>query len=698
MDSLFQVVVLNQTPDPERVIYLAMHQDYSCKFVTVEERIPDQYGEAVVKHLLEGNRGHYGPLEHPQITFGVGHFPHTVMQQARTHRVGISFDVQCLAGSTEVTFVCASGQLRKLKIADLYDLWVNGEKAVRERKQRGRKGEPPGTYRRDCKTRLKKMRLRVLNEDTGNFEIGHIREVMCSGDQPVYRLTLADGKTLDCTTNHRLYTSQGWQRMSDAVGLMVDANHQVLALTKDCELMTNGVVRPDALYSQRNWLKAQTDQGLTARQIAAQCGSSAEVIRYWAKHFQLQLPSERRRGLKTMVGNGLYRDKTWLQDQLAQGLHVDEMAALAGCSIEAVKKWVYAHGLTLNKRPPGSDSPWNKGAKGYKLALSPESLERRRVNAKAFTKRGADSNFWKGGTATEREMIGAWTRQIAPQVHAKFNYICQCCGELGGSLHAHHLVPVYADPSLAYEFENLVSLCQPCHVHLHHNHLEAEFAKAFQPILEPRLWACKSKAPGRKLKAKPVKVVSVEYLGVQTTYDLEVEGPWHNFVANGVVVHNSFRYTGQQISTLGKFLHAGSQTQPPNEAIAKIEGLFYLPETVKQGKAKTRQGFKPVSPEAMGIILEQYRNQAIAYYRLVEECGLPYEDARNIIGYGIRQHFVVSFNCRSLMHFLDLRAKDDAQREIQYLCELMWPHFEAWCPHVAAWYHKNRWGKAKLSP
>jgi thymidylate synthase (FAD) len=82
----------------------------------------------------------------------------------------------------------------------------------------------------------------------------------------------------------------------------------------------------------------------------------------------------------------------------------------------------------------------------------------------------------------------------------------------------------------------------------------------------------------------------------------------------------------------------------------------------------------------------------------VHECGLPYEDARNIIGYGIRQHFVVSFNCRSLMHFLDLRAKDDAQKEIRDLCELILPHFEAWCPSVATWYVKNRWGKARLAP
>ncbi|MFS8879221.1 FAD-dependent thymidylate synthase [Synechococcus sp. H55.11] len=172
----------------------------------------------------------------------------------------------------------------------------------------------------------------------------------------------------------------------------------------------------------------------------------------------------------------------------------------------------------------------------------------------------------------------------------------------------------------------------------------------------------------------------------------------------------SFRYTGRQIADLGKRLLSAPRSTNETAALAdktgaepslslqELETLFYVPASVKEGKAKTRQGFKPISPEALNIILEQYRSQAIAYYRLVEECGLPYEDARNIIGYGIRQHFVVSFNCRSLMHFLDLRAKEDAQREIQYLCELIWPHFEAWCPHVAAWYRKNRWGKARLSP
>lgn len=66
--------------------------------------------------------------------------------------------------------------------------------------------------------------------------------------------------------------------------------------------------------------------------------------------------------------------------------------------------------------------------------------------------------------------------------------------------------------------------------------------------------------------------------------------------------------------------------------------------------------------------------------------GRSEEHARDIIPQNIRQHFVVSMNARSLMHFLNLRMKADAQLEIQQLAELMLPHFQAWMPSVAEWY------------
>ncbi|MBU6230883.1 MAG: FAD-dependent thymidylate synthase, partial [Cyanobacteria bacterium REEB459] len=583
----FAVEVVSQTPAPQQTMYAAMHQDYAEGFVLHERsEWPNESrcGEILVSNLLKGGRGHYGPLEHPQIVFNVGWFPHSTMQQIRTHRVGVSFDVQCLAGDTEVTFIHASGSLQKIKIADLYDRWVNGESALRQRNIRGRKGEAPGQYRRNCQTRLKKMRLRVLNEEAGWFETSHIRDVMCSGLQPVYRLTFEDGKTLDCTTNHRLLTTDGWQRMGDAVGLETCPDGSVVTMTRQCAVLANGVVAAGkGIYRDRVWLQQQIELGRSTAEIAALADCSETTVRDWAKRLGITLnpqntqfqPGQRPWNDR---GDALYRNREWLVEQLAQGLHVDEMAALAGCSIEAIKKWVYHYGLTLNKRPtpfqPGF-TPWNKDKPGYRLNLSPSSLEQRRENAIRYTKRGEQSNFWKGGTSASRELIGAWTRQMAPQVHAKFNYICQRCGIRGKELHAHHLVPVFADESLAYEFENLVSLCKDCHEYIHHHNLEAEFAANFQLITEPINWQSKPKPQGRKLRPHPLTVIRVEYLGLQMTYDLEVEGDWHNFVANGLVVHNSFRYTGQRIVDVA-------------EGKRPVEEVFYLRPvgfyTDRQGK------------------------------------------------------------------------------------------------------------------
>jgi thymidylate synthase (FAD) len=97
MDPRFHVKPISATFEPQRLIWMAMHQDYYEGTVADTEAPPEtEAGELVVKHLLRGERGHYGPLEHPAITFAVAGFPHSVVQQARTHRVGISFDVQSM--------------------------------------------------------------------------------------------------------------------------------------------------------------------------------------------------------------------------------------------------------------------------------------------------------------------------------------------------------------------------------------------------------------------------------------------------------------------------------------------------------------------------------------------------------------------------------------------------------------------------
>lgn len=109
-DERFCVVVIDGHMRPNETIYRAMHQDYSAHFVGDEiiNMSDSELGEAVVRNLLKGKRGHFGPLEHPQLTLMTGFFPHSTMQQIRTHRIGITFDVQSYRYTNENILAAAT--------------------------------------------------------------------------------------------------------------------------------------------------------------------------------------------------------------------------------------------------------------------------------------------------------------------------------------------------------------------------------------------------------------------------------------------------------------------------------------------------------------------------------------------------------------------------------------------------------------
>jgi thymidylate synthase (FAD) len=74
------------------------------------------------------------------------------------------------------------------------------------------------------------------------------------------------------------------------------------------------------------------------------------------------------------------------------------------------------------------------------------------------------------------------------------------------------------------------------------------------------------------------------------------------------------------------------------------------------------------------------------------------EHIRDYLAQAIRQNFVVSFNLRSVLHFMDLRSKLDAQLEIQALCDSFAPELQKWTPNIWAYYEEKRLHKARLSP
>lgn len=69
--------------------------------------------------------------------------------------------------------------------------------------------------------------------------------------------------------------------------------------------------------------------------------------------------------------------------------------------------------------------------------------------------------------------------------------------------------------------------------------------------------------------------------------------------------------------------------------------------------------------------------------------GFAPEHIRHNLNQNIRQHFVVSMNLRTLMHFISLRYKKDAQWEIQQLSYLLNEHFKNYAPQIGAFYEEK---------
>lgn len=167
----------------------------------------------------------------------------------------------------------------------------------------------------------------------------------------------------------------------------------------------------------------------------------------------------------------------------------------------------------------------------------------------------------------------------------------------------------------------------------------------------------------------------------------------------------SMRYTGSRIADLGEKILEGHHDTGANldllisncdDLIEGIEDAFYVRPV---GEYTDRQGkrYEVTAKQRINKII-RCGKAAVLYLEDLAENGYSEEHARGSLPFDYRQHFVVSLNVRSFMHFLDLRSKKDAQGEIQAMCDLMWPHFKKWVPAIADWYESNRYGKARLAP
>jgi thymidylate synthase ThyX len=435
------------------------------------------------------------------------------------------------------------------------------------------------------RSRLKLLRPRCLDEASGTFTMGTVAQVAFSGVKPVFRVELEDGKSITCSRDHRFLTPSGWAPL-----------HQI---TCGLDISPKGL----AIYSS------------------------------------LETP---------IATNGIpaYKDRDWLRHQyIEKCLPQEEIGRLAGVSPHTIRAWIRKHQL---QKPMGSWSkgqpPWKKG-KQYKGGWK-HSFEAKQLLAEK--KRGPNNPQWKGGITPFGVQIRRGIKNLSPEVLQRYNYTCQLCKNRGGFLVMHHVLPIWARPDLALEPGNLVPLCEPCHLQV--NQHELDFAEQFGAPVEAVNAIDPSQIPRahRTLVPRFQKIHSVTYAGEQETYDLEMAGPHHNFVANGIVTHNSQlsqRYVDESIA---EYVEPDSIADDPELHQLWLEAIGNVHEAYMKLTEKLQEKFKG---EADRTLRRKLARQA----------------ARSVLPNATETKIFVTANARALRHFIELRGSQHAETEIRKL-------------------------------
>lgn len=226
---------------------------------------------------------------------------------------------------------------------------------------------------------------------------------------------------------------------------------------------------------------------------------------------------------------------------------------------------------------------------------------------------------------------------------------CELCGHTAEEVH-------HIDQNPHNNIEtNLVSLCIVCHNAFH--------ADPFQ------------------LKIYPTKIISIEYVGEDDVYDLEVESDNHNFVAEGLVVHNcefKFHCKLPIVSARQMIRHRTASTNEISGRYSKLPEEFYVPDVEhlqkqsinnKQGRGETFE-----ENEASHIIsnMSAMARDEFKHYNWMLEQDVAREIARINLPLSTYTEWYWKIDLHNLFHFLRLRLDEHAQYEIRVYAEAIY--------------------------
>ena len=338
------------------------------------------------------------------------------------------------------------------------------------------------------------------------------QEFCVHGDTKITTMTKSGrSKKVKIKDLYKRYTTAQYSNMSDWLVKIYDEEDNKFTVAKIKEVFKTG---KKPLY------KLTLDDG---KEII-----STDQHKYFVKgkgFVRLQDISE-----KDFVGvNGIpvYQDKQWLTSHknksLENGGGVDWIAEVAGCSYHTIRKWLSKHSLQFTKKEVASYTEvWNKNLPSELQPMFGKThKEETRTKMYMSSTKGKESKLYTNADRSWAKEVRDYWYKRKNNLYKKFEGKCQVTGEICNieDLQIDHIKPVFLYPELAFDESNIRLI--KSEIHINKSGEEASL--------------CQQTAHFTKVK-------SIEYYGEDETFDLEVEHKDHNYIANGIVTHNSQRY------------------------------------------------------------------------------------------------------------------------------------------------------------
>lgn len=231
--------------------------------------------------------------------------------------------------------------------------------------------------------------------------------------------------------------------------------------------------------------------------------------------------------------------------------------------------------------------------------------------------------------------VSAWNAKVKPEVSERQGSRCADCGAENKPLEIHHVIPRHENPDLAFDIDNVVALCKDCH-NIRHS---------------KQGWQGTSKC-----NIMAVEVDSIEYVGEEEVFDISVSSDYHNFLANGITVHNCFSRNA-----------SSSRAIPVKRMIEQVRVNPVIPPKIfmnQKGMVGETEA-DPVTTTAFHVLWEEAAENAYKTADMMERLGIHKQHVNRILE--PFQFIKVIVTATEWDNFFALRLAPDAQPEMREL-------------------------------